>query len=183
MKMIIGLAVVLSLAACQIHREPSRPHVSSLPTAVITVDGPETAADLTARYADTRQDCGKPSTPAFLCSGVILRITTYSPDYDSWDPSDNSVRLGAQSFSYVRKDSKFSRLAWSLSNGYILYPIFSAPPDKMDPDVLCIFPIDGYTNDRTGERCGPYADNNATSRPCGIQSITTAQQWINLYNA
>lgn len=183
MRTCLFFLMALLLSACQTSRAPESTPSPPATQPITTVNGEQTAAALTARYNDTRADCGAPSKPAFLCTGVILRITTYSPNYDSWDPSPTSVRLGGQSFSFIRKDSKTSRLASNLNNGYILYPIFGAPPDKMDPDVLCIFPIDGWTNDRSGQRCGPYSDNNPTSKSCDLQNITTAQQWINLYTA
>jgi len=175
----MGLCLLLSflLVACQTAEGPLERYGSAI------YSGQSVAEKLNARYADTRGNCGSLSKPAFLCSGVILRITTYSPDYDSWDPSPNSIELGGQSFSYLRKDSKFSRLAWHLGNGYILYSIFGAPADKLDPDVLCLFPIDGYSDNRSGERCGIYSDNNASSRPCEDQDITTAEQWLSLYSA
>lgn len=173
----------LLLSACQVNRAPESTVLPSANQSVITVNGEQTAAALTARYNDTRADCGGASVPAFLCSGVILRITRYSPDYDSWDPSPTSERLGGQSFSFVRKDSKASKLAWKLNNGFILYAIFGAPPGKMDPEVLCIFPVDGASDLRAEQRCGPYVDNNPTSKSCDLQGITTAQQWLTLYAA
>lgn len=134
-----------------------------------------------ARYNDTRQNCGSNSKPAFLCSGVIFRVTTFSTAYDSWDPSDRSITLKGVSFSYIRKDSKFSNTAWSGKNGLILYPIFGAPADKIDPEILCIYPIDAWSDSRDN-RCGTYP-GQPTSRPCELQNITTATQWINLFVA
>ena len=180
MKRLLWVSLVLFLTACQSTPDTT---ISGLPAEhpFRVVDGAETAAALNVRYGDTRQNCGKNSTPAFLCSGVIMRTTTYSTAYDSWDPSDRSVALGGQSFSYLRKDSKFSRAAWSLSNGYILYPIFDAPPDKMDPDVLCLFPVDGWTDERADQRCGIFT-GNPTSVSCERQNITTADQWVTHFN-
>lgn len=169
------LFIAVFLSACATREPPSTPTAS----APSITDGATTAAELTARYQDNRENCRSASTPAFLCSGVILRVTAYSPDYDSWDPSPNAIRLKGVSFSYLRKDSKFQRMPWGGQNGFILYPIFGAPVDKMDPDVLCSYPIDGWSDHRT-ERCGPDSQY-PTSRPCELQNITTAAQWLTLY--
>lgn len=113
-----------------------------------------TAADLTKRYFDTKRDCGSSSRPAFLCSGVIIRGTRWSPSYHSWDPSPNSIKDGGISFSYLRADSKFDKLAFGYNNGVIFYPIFGAPKDKMDPEYICAFPLDAATDARTDHGCG-----------------------------
>ena len=180
MRKYLLLMLSVFLASCTTTPEPPPPTAPPASRSVLTIiDGPATAAALNTRYQDTRQNCGSASTPAFLCSGVIVRVTTYSPDYDSWDPSDTAIAKKGVSFSYLRKDSKFSRMPWGGENGFLLYPIFSAPPDKMDPDVLCNYPIDGHTDDRD-EKCGSFAIN-PTSRPCELQGITTAAQWLSLY--
>ncbi|MFQ6572825.1 hypothetical protein [Pseudomonas sp. UM16] len=179
MKSYLLLMFSVLLISCTTAREPLPSPPATRPLLQATVDGPETATALTARYNDTKQNCGSASTPAFLCSGVIFRVTTYSTAYDSWDPSPTAIRLKGVSFSYLRKDSKFSRTPWDGQNGLILYPIFGAPKDKMDPDVLCSYPIDGWTDSRN-ERCGTYP-NQTTSRPCELQNISTAAQWTTLY--
>ncbi|MNJ29850.1 hypothetical protein D3C77_244320 [compost metagenome] len=180
MRKYLLLMLSVFLASCTTTPEPPPPTAPPASRSVLTIiDGPATAAALNTRYQDTRQNCGSASTPAFLCSGVILRVTTHSPDYDSWDASDTAIEKKGVSFSYLRKDSKFSRMPWGGQNGFILYPIFGAPPDKMDPDVLCSYPIDGHTDARD-EKCGSFAIN-PTSRPCELQGITTAAQWLTLY--
>lgn len=172
----------LLLSACTTEQATTPIPAGAPPTPAMTViDGPETAEALNKRYADTVPDCNGASKPAFLCSGVIIRTTTYSDQYDSWNPSPTAVRLGAVSFAYLRKDSKFSRMPWNGGNGMLLYPIFGAPKDKIDLDVLCSFPIDGWSDDRSGNRCGEYP-GYATSVPCEQQGITTAEQWLDIYN-
>jgi hypothetical protein len=121
-----------------------------------------TAADLTARYYDTKRDCGSSTRPAFLCSGVLIRGTRYSTAYHSWDPSPTSLKDGGISFSYLRKDSKFDKLAFGYNNGVIFYPIFGAPKGKMDPEYICAFPLDG------GD---PY------TQPCQSWGVLTGAEW------
>lgn len=175
------MACTLVLAACTT-QQSQQPAPSGAPahSTMTVIDGPATAAELNSRYNNTVPDCDGASKPAFLCSGVVLRATTYSPQYDSWNPSPTAIQLGAVSFSYLRKDSKFARMPWNGENGMVMYPIFGAPEDKIDLDVLCSYPVDGWTDGRTGNRCGAFP-NKPTSAPCEQQGITTAGQWINLY--
>ncbi|WP_200627571.1 Ig-like domain-containing protein [Pseudomonas sp. LAM2023] len=179
---IVGWAVALALllSACSSQVQPPAPIPAPSGSPLTVVDGPATAEALTKRYSDIAQDCGSASRPAFLCNGVILRTTTYSPRYDAWNPSPTAVRLGAVSFSYLRQDSKFARMPWGGENGMVLYPIFASPPDKIDIAVLCSYPIDGWTDGRVGNRCGQYG-SNPTSVSCELQGITSAAQWTSLY--
>lgn len=143
-----------------------------------TADGPTTAAALTARYRNTASNCGSDTKPAFLCSGVILRVTETSSLFDPWEPSDTSLARGGVSFSYLRKDNNFDRL-WKFTNGYILYPILDMPTDKLKIPVLCMFPVDGWTNGRLDRNsCGTYP-GYSSSAPCHLHNpiIETGAQW------
>lgn len=173
------LVTLLSACSTQFH-PPLLPSQAPPSPSLQIADGAATAQDLTDRYNDTAQDCGSASRPAFLCNGVILRTTTYSPRYDAWNPSPTAVRLGAVSFAYLRQDSKFARMPWGGENGMLLFPILASQPDKIDIDVLCSYPIDGWTDNRIGNRCGQYA-SHPTSVSCELQGITTAAQWTTLY--
>ena len=131
---------------------------------------------LQARYADTRPDCGGPTLPAFLCSGVLLRGTKASPDYHSWDPSPAAVKTGAVSFSFLRKDSEFSAFAVGYQNGLIFKPYLSAE-GKVKPAVLCSFPVDASTYRRDKRGCGAYEAYPIKSAPCQPQGIERAEGW------
>jgi hypothetical protein len=143
--------------------------------------GKQTAASLQSRYSTTVADCGSASTPAFLCSGVLLRGTEPSTTYHSWNPSPASQQSGGVSFSYLRKDSKFNRLVYNYSNGFIFYQIFGAPSDKIDVEILCSFPIDAGTVNRKDAGCGASHDYPNDSGPCQQQGIYTAEQWYAHY--
>lgn len=144
-----------------------------------TLDGAATAARLQALYNGTRTDCGGPSRPAFLCEGVMARGTVKSLAYHVWNPSPGSVQQGRVSWSWLRRDSTFKGFYYN--NGYIIYPIFESPTDKVDFDFFCIFPMNGSTASRSENGCGALASQPLTSRPCHIQGITTAQQWMTNY--
>lgn len=140
--------------------------------------GPDIAKKLTQLYNDTRQDCGGPSKPAFLCSGVLLRATWPSMDYDFFSVSPKSQKSGGISVSYLRKDAKFQKLAFGLSSGFFLYPIFGNPKENKDYQVLCSFPIDAATDFRAQAGC---TDSNLTAtveKYCHELGIQTADQWV-----
>ncbi|TVO38210.1 HvnC protein [Vibrio algivorus] len=146
-------------------------------------DGELIAAYLNEDYMNTAQDCG--GNPAFLCSGILIRGTdTYSDAYHSWDPSPDSQNSGGVSFSYLRADSKFNHLTYSYNNGFIFYPDFYEPDYQTnDMDIMCSFPLDGWTNSRQDGGCGSHWEYEQESIPCQEQDITTAQQWYEHYQA
>lgn len=131
---------------------------------------------LQARYADTRPDCGGPTLPAYLCSGIVLRGTKTSSAYHSWDPSPSAVETGAVSFSFLRKDSEFGAFAVGYQNGFIFAPYLSTE-GKVKPAVLCAFPIDASTYRRDQRGCGSYETYPVKSAPCQKQGIRKAEGW------
>lgn len=140
---------------------------------------------LNQSYANTVVDCGASTRPAFLCSGVLIRGTnTFSSSYHSWDPSPSSQSRGGISFSYLRKDSKFNHLAYGYNNGFIFYPYLNAPDGKnTDIDIMCAFPIDGWTDGRDEKGCGAYVSYPNDSGTCQAQGIYTAEQWYQHYQS
>lgn len=187
MNRILLWLVVLTLSGCATHEvvQPSAPVPrEEIPgTASIGVrgagTGPEIAAYLTEAYHNKESMCrNNPSAPAFLCSGVILRATQYSTQFHFWNPNPASTGV---SFSYLRADAKFSKLAYGYNNGFILYPYFFKPVGKIEPEILCFFPVDGATNQREGQGCG-QSPGIVASRPCQSQGINTAEQYITHYH-
>ncbi|WP_429234467.1 hypothetical protein [Aeromonas salmonicida] len=150
----------------------------------MAASGAETAKNMTTNYNNVVENCGSATRPAFLCSGIMFRATNPDTMYNSWDPSPASVQSGGVSFSYLRRDSKFNKLAYGFTNGLVLYPYSFAPEDKnTDLDVLCAFPIDANTLERSDAGCGrniiSIEDN---SIPCQEQGIEKAEDWANHYN-
>ncbi len=144
--------------------------------------GPETADYLTQDYMNAAKGCDDDEhLPAFLCSGVMLRGTNYSASYHSWDPSPQSQTSGGVSFSYLRKDSKYNKLAYGYVNGFVFDPFFYAPDGKYtDIDVMCSFPIDASTDNRVDKGCGEYT-GHPESTTCQSQNIFTADEWYQHY--
>ncbi|KNX76842.1 halovibrin HvnA [Pseudomonas sp. 250J] len=143
----------------------------------MTQDGALVAARLNERYNYAPPDCGEDSKPAFLCSGVIFRATRYSPEYDSWNPSPNSVASGGVSFSYLRKDAKFKNMVPGQHNGFIFHPVLNTPFGKQTFNILCYFPIDADTDQREKPGCGEHKDYPSVSRSCELQNIDAALAW------
>lgn len=75
----------------------------------------------------------------------------------------------------MRADSNYRQLPLYYTNGYILQSYFHAA-GKFHPQVLCSFPIDGYTARRPDGGCGAYP-GFPTSQACHLNGIITAAQW------
>jgi hypothetical protein len=144
---------------------------------------PPTVYNMQNRYYNTSVNCpawsggsadynAKRSTYAeFMCTGIILRAT--SPDKEpngAWVPEakdlDNSdyVSAGGTSFSYLRADATFYRLAFRYTNGFTLYPLagkYAKPADKDGYTVLCAFVVDGGTDGRRVGGCAEQYNYNA----------------------
>lgn len=174
MKYLLFIALASLISACTVH-ESVNP--GSLPTRSVALDtGAATAQALQTRYNDTAANCGLASMPAFLCSGVMLRATQYAPTYHVWNPSPASVTSGGVSFSYLRSDAKFNQVPYYMVDGFIVRPWLQAT-NKFHIQVLCAFPVDGYTDRRSAAGCGPSALYPNDSDLCHLQGIQTAAQW------
>ncbi|ABA74630.1 MULTISPECIES: hypothetical protein [Pseudomonas] len=184
MHKIINLLLLALLVGCAQVATPPADTINGNGAQVLS--GPAIAAQLNTLYSRTFPNCNKSdSQPAFLCSGVTLRVTVKDPNnqYKVWDPSPTSVGSGGVSFSYLRSDANFGRLAWGNQNGYILYPIFEAPADKIDLDYLCAYPQDAWTWHRDPNSvCGPHKDYPVQSQLCQNAGVTTAEQWLAVWN-
>jgi hypothetical protein len=143
--------------------------------------GEDVARHLTDRYSKTAADCGGPGEPAFLCNGVMIRGTSENPTYHVWENSAASLAKGGVSVSYLRSDSNYNKLAYGYSNGFILTAYYYAAA-KLQPEVLCVFPIDAGTANRGSKGCGEYP-NYPGSGPCHLKGVTTASLWWADYNA
>ena len=141
--------------------------------------GEQVAANLSKQYINSVDSCSE-NSPAFNCSGILLRGTNHSSSYFAWNPSPASVTSGGVSFSYLRKDSKYTKLAFSYDNGFFIYPKYSTPEGKIDLDVLCSFPIDAASDHRDDAGCGMYT-GKSESVQCQLQGITNADGWYNHY--
>jgi hypothetical protein len=173
MKKYHSIFFAVALAGCSMMQVPIAPSSATLGL------GETTEAHLTERYNDTRVNCGATTQPAFLCNGVLIRGTNFSTAYHSWDNSPDNHRTGGVSFSFLRRDSRFNKLAYYYDNGYIFLPVFYAD-GKATPEILCAFPIDGATAFRANGGCGAVS-GVPRSAPCQSQGIYTPTAWLNHY--
>lgn len=187
-KMILALALSLLFACTSRHEEPATPlpandeQLSTL--SVAANNGAAVAAALNTRYAQTSRNCFNSETaPSFLCSGIIIRGTTYGDNFNVWDPSPSSVSKGFVAFSYMRTDARFPALYSHSNNGYIVRPVANALPGQIKLQYTCFFPIDGATEWRADKGCGQHSLHGAISRHCSQQGITTADQFVAHYMA
>jgi hypothetical protein len=151
---------------------------------------PPTVYNMQYRYYNKSKNCpawpngpadyqaNAPGYPEYFCTGILLRATSPSKEpKGGWVPEDkslpgnSSVSNGGMSFSYIRTDTKFYRLAFNFSNGFTLMPLmgkYAAPPGKFRYTVLCAFPVDGATDNRIRAGCGPNQGNvNSTGNVAG----------------
>ncbi|NID15197.1 hypothetical protein [Luteibacter yeojuensis] len=148
--------------------------------------GEDIARHLQARYDDTSPYCTKPSDPnpqpAVLCSGILLRVSTRGPGFHIWNPNPGSPIKNGVPFSWLRRDAAFATPVWGKGSGYILMPRFATDESGgfRPLTVLCVFPFDGWTWERTGgnnDGCDQFG-SDTHSRPCQAQNITTSHQWV-----
>ncbi len=132
------------------------------------------ANELNARYQTIVDSCpgGK---PAHYCSGIVIRGTSYSTAFNSWDPSPNSLRLGSVSFSYLRSDTGILFVA--TPSGYIFTDTNTAIAQGKSLEYRCIYPINAGTSGMTvSYGCGSGIYTNDINS-CDVFNITTAEQW------
>ena len=151
--------------------------LSALLVSDVALGGPgeDMANALNTRLANRAWDCGANSQPAFLCSGVIVRATA-QPRF--WVPQQKNIDAGAISASYLRVDSKFKSLVYRRNNGFTLYPIFANPSKNARYQVLCSFPNDAGTDNRTDRGCADHVQTPTVENYCDLIGIRSGKDWI-----
>ena len=143
------------------------------------ITGPEVARLLNQRFQDERTECAG-ATPAFYCSGVLVRSVPAGHAGQFWQHSADSVRLGAESFSYLRADLGIRSLG--SKNGVVFADPFTAISQHKSMDVLCAYPfVVGMQSTRPGYGCGLGASlTSALEDPssCASLGIGDAGGWV-----
>jgi len=176
---LIGITVALLLGSFHVGHAHEVEHKSD-------ARGSEVAAAIQARYDDERTTmcAGSDTAPSFLCSGVILRSTAYPFDGHVWDPKGSSnPKPGGISFSWMRRDAQFKKVAHRYAQGFVLVPVlkYGGRPFR-NMEVLCAFPIDAATDQRNRRGCGAHETYPTQSGPCQAQGIVSAAAWVAHYN-
>ncbi|CAI2091734.1 Uncharacterised protein [Serratia ficaria] len=138
--------------------------------------GMQTAADMNKRFLDTHDTCG--ANPAWFCNGIMIRAANATPSYHAWDPSPSSQRRGGISFSYFRADLYATRLQGARTQGFTIKSGQAGELSVNPLKVLCSFPYDAGTGDRSDNGCGGNRYYSSDSRACSAQGISTARQWL-----
>ncbi|BBP69654.1 hypothetical protein PHLH6_16580 [Pseudomonas sp. Seg1] len=139
--------------------------------------GEAVAERLNIKYSNVTKECN--GWAAYYCSGVLLRVTGTKPAYHAWDPSDNSIKTGGVSFSYLRKDLGTEILVYNETQGFIFKDFDTAERLGSYPTpLLCSYPSDANTYSRpTDGGCGPNTFYPVTSRTCLEVGVTTLDSW------
>ncbi|CAI8893865.1 Halovibrin HvnC [Pseudomonas sp. IT-232MI5] len=177
LRLISSLFIALLIGCSQTSSSP--PDVINI-NGTLALEGPATAAYLTTLYARKFPNCNKvDSQPSFLCSGVMIRVTVKDPNntYKVWEPSPISVTSGGISFSYLRADTNFGRLAWGYGNGYILYPVLERPANTDQLQVLCSYPMDSWGWHRGKKGVCIPTPAHPESGYCHNANVITAEQF------
>lgn len=145
------------------------------------------AAELTANYNKVVDNCGSEASPAFACSGNIIRFTNYSTEYRVWNPSPAAATRKGISFMYVRQDLPLDKTFKDKGSGLIYYPTEMMPASKELSPIRCAFPVDGYSDRRytngQNDACGTNINYPNNSQPCQEQGITTGQGWYDHFSS
>ncbi|WP_110968112.1 DUF2599 domain-containing protein [Pseudomonas huaxiensis] len=133
---------------------------------------------LQERYNNTVSYCNNnPSQPALLCSGLIVRGLFPSKNYKFYEPSPASIKSGAISASYLRRDANFPKLAYNYTSGVILDNAQLNPNAHEDLTYLCFFPIDAATEYRVDKGCGDSSLTSNRESWCQNEGVVNVEQW------
>ncbi|WP_150622938.1 hypothetical protein [Pandoraea horticolens] len=136
--------------------------------------GNQVAARVNARYADTTPCPG--GMAAYMCNGVVARVSGYGTSFHSWNPSPSSIKLNGVSATYLRSDLR-TDLPYLGGVGFVMREF--AAPAQHPFQMRCIYPTDGFTVYRA-DKCG-MRGSNLDSEPCAELGITDLQGWVNHY--
>ncbi|MHC8340332.1 hypothetical protein [Pseudomonas sp. HLT2-19-2] len=152
-------------------------------TQVHAMSGQALVTDLNAKYMSNVAQCSNGS-PAYHCSGVLLRAVDYSTFFKFWDYGSNATTLGSVAFTYIRSDVGSTRLNGDRKSGFILKDQASALAAGKALNLRCIFPFPTESLDvRADHGCGfaPKAEQlSADLANCAKLAVpaTTAAAWL-----
>lgn len=147
------------------------------------MSGQALVTDLNARYNSNVAQCSN-GTPAYYCSGVLLRAVDYSTFFKFWDYGSQATKLGSVAFTYIRSDVGSTALNGNRKSGFILKDQTSSIAAGKVLNLRCIFPFPTESlNERADHGCG-FAPKVAQADPdlanCAKLwgSPTTAAAWL-----
>jgi hypothetical protein len=121
---------------------------------VNAMSGQALIADLNAKYNSNVAQCSN-GTPAYFCSGVLLRGVDYSTVFKFWDYGSQATKLGSVAFTYIRSDVGSTSVNSHRNSGFILKDQTSALAAGKALNLRCIFPFPTESLDvRADHGCG-----------------------------
>ncbi|MDI3273059.1 hypothetical protein [Pseudomonas sp. AL03] len=150
---------------------------------VSAMSGQALVTDLNAKYTSHVAQCSN-GTPAYYCSGVLLRAVDYSTAFKFWDYGTQATLLGSVAFTYIRSDVGSTALNSSRKSGFILKDQTSALAAGKALSLRCIFPFPTESLDgRADHGCGfapKEAELSADLANCAKLAVpaTTAAAWL-----
>ncbi|MFK0313979.1 hypothetical protein ACIQUF_22460 [Pseudomonas sp. NPDC090233] len=164
-----ALYAVLLMGGCTTAKPP-QPNVPS--------QAADVASRLNERFNNAVQDCGV-NQPAYECSGVLIRRSTYNPNVEFWKHSEAAKALGSVTFSFLRTDANTT---FSDASGYVLMDkLTSDQAIKTWPAFRCIYPFIATTQNvgRPLNGCGFIPTANDQSTCAGlVDPAVTPEKWI-----
>lgn len=161
----------------------------------------DTLKRINLNYNTLKDSCQEPDSGAvrglYYCSGVTLRMVNDGP-FNPWDYSPYAIKIGATSYSWIRKD---------LSTKILIHPaglVLRNPTDAAalnlpvkEQGFTCIYAFDGGTGpERKWYGCG-FFDSREPPRAaqgvmnnrnaalaygtCAEAGVSTAEQWTQKY--
>ncbi|WP_242209467.1 MULTISPECIES: hypothetical protein [unclassified Pseudomonas] len=152
-------------------------------TGVNAMSGQALVTELNARYTSNVAQCLNGS-PAYHCSGVLLRAVDYSTFFKFWDYGSKATLLGSVAFTYIRSDVGSATFNGNRKSGFILKDQISALAEGKALNVRCIFPFPTESLDvRADHGCGfapKVEDSDVDLANCAKLAVpaTTAATWL-----
>ncbi|WP_448092186.1 hypothetical protein [Pseudomonas lini] len=152
-------------------------------TQVQAMSGQALVLDLNAKYASNVAQCSNGS-PAYHCSGVLVRAVDYSNIFKFWDYGSAATKLGSVAFTYIRSDVGSTGLNGNRKSGFILKDQTTALAEGKALNLRCIYPFPTESLDvRADHGCGfaPKLDQqNPDLANCAKLAVpaTTAAAWL-----
>jgi hypothetical protein len=152
-------------------------------THVHAMSGQALVTDLNNKYTSHVAQCSN-GTPAYYCSGVLLRAVDYSTFFKFWDYGSAATKLGSVAFTYIRSDVGSTTLNGNRKSGFILKDQTSALAAGKALNLRCIFPFPTESLDvRADQGCGfalKVGQLNADLANCAKLAVpaTTAAAWL-----
>lgn len=150
---------------------------------VNAMSGQALITDLNAKYKNNVVQCSN-GTPAYYCSGVLLRAVDHSTNFKFWDYGSQATKLGSVAFTYIRFDVGSKTLNSNRKSGFILKDQTSALAAGKALSLRCVFPFPTESLDvRADNGCG-FAPKDAQLSTdlanCAKLAVpaTTAAAWL-----